>query len=234
MNLYVEEIPGGGMWSMRVPTARLISIRALSADANVSALFYRADQPLDRLNVPDTLKALHTARITKGHVLMSDMGHALASVVEDSVGWHDPLGGHSSAEDVERIFGRLSYAAAGNEFYRNARDVFLVELGKHGLGLSDLVANLNFFSKVVVDQSGQMRWVPGNVRNGSTVTLRSEVDLLIVLANCPHPMHPGGAYPRVPVEIVIEPCAAPGPDDFCRNFRPECGRAMELSERLRL
>ena len=94
--VYSEELPGGAMWSMRVPRQRVVRLTAVDAGANVSALFYNAVQPLDRLNVPDTLKALHTAKLTRGHVLMSDMGHALVSVVGDSLGWHDPLCGHWS------------------------------------------------------------------------------------------------------------------------------------------
>ncbi|MEI8292785.1 MAG: urea amidolyase associated protein UAAP1 [bacterium] len=228
---YTETIPGGGMWSMRVPRHREIHLRAMGARANLSALFYNALNPLDRLNVPDTLKALHTAKLARGHVLMSDMGHAMASIVDDSLGWHDPLGGHSTAEIVEKSFGKGTYQEKRNEFLRNAHDNFLVELAKHGLGLRDLVANVNFFSKVAADDPGRLEYHPEHCPEGAFVKLRSEIDLLVVLSNCPHPMHPPGEYPRVPVEVSIALCEPAGGDDFCRNFRPECGRAMQLSER---
>jgi uncharacterized protein YcgI (DUF1989 family) len=74
---------------MRIPRYRLARLTALDAGANVSALFYNASQPLDRLNIPDTLKALHTAKLTTGHILMTDMGRALVSITADSLGWHD-------------------------------------------------------------------------------------------------------------------------------------------------
>jgi urea carboxylase-associated protein 2 len=187
---------------------------------------------LDRLNVPDTLKALHTAKLTRGHVLMSDMGHALVSITEDTLGWHDPLGGHSTPKIIESAFGKNPYQTARNDFFRNARENFLIELSKHGLGLPDLVANVNFFSKVTVDDAGRLHFDVDHARAGASVTLRTELPVLVVFANCPHPMHPPGTYPRVPVHLAIEPCASPGPDDFCRNFRPECARALGLSERL--
>ncbi len=229
---YSESLPGGGMWSMRVPRHRAIQIKAGGSGANLSALFFNAANPLDRLNVPDTLKALHTAKLTRGHVLMSDMGHAMASIVEDSLGWHDPLGGRTTAEIVKRSFGEGSYQELRNDFLRNAHDNFLIELAKHGLGLRDVVANVNFFSKVTADDSGRLEYHPTHCHAGACVTLRSEIDLLVVFSNSPHPMHPAGEYPRIPVEISISRCEAAGQDDFCRHFRPECGRAMQLSERL--
>lgn len=229
--IYSEVLPPGAMWSMRIPRRRLVRLTALDAQANVSALFFQAQQPLDRLNIPDTLKALHTAKLTRGHVLMSDMGHALASITADSLGWHDPLGGHITADQVTRKFGRKTYQDHRNAFHRDAHSNFLIELFKHGLGLRDLVANVNFFSKVVVDAQGRMHFIPDHCPSGASLDLRTEMETLIVLANCPHPMHPGGKYPEARVEISVFPAEAPGPEDFCRKFRPECGRALALSER---
>jgi uncharacterized protein len=232
--LFSEILPSGAMWSMRIPRRRLIRLTALDSGANLSALFYNANQPLDRLNIPDTLKALHTAKLTRGHILMTDMGNALVSIVADSLGWHDPLGGHITAAMAAAKFGEHNYQQYRNDFYRNARDNFLIELTKHGLGLADIVANVNFFSKIVVDDEGRMKFVPDYCPAGARVGLRTEMDVLIVLANCPHPLAPAGEYPRARVEIEIFPCDPPGKDDFCRNFRPECGRTLALTERLYL
>jgi len=229
--LFEEILPAGAMWSMRIPRPRRIRLTAMEPGANVSALLYNAANPLDRLNVPDTLKALHTAKLTRGHVLMSDMGNALASIVEDSLGWHDPLGGHSNAAMVTSAFGPKSYQAARNDFHRNAHDNFLVELAKYGLGLADIVANVNFFSKVVADEEGRLAHVPDHCPAGASITLRTEIPVLLVLANCPHPMHPPGDYPRVPVRLEILPSDPPASDDYCRTFRPECARALDLSAR---
>lgn len=230
--LYAETIPGGAMWSMRIPRQRRARLTALDAGANVSAILYNADQPLDRLNVPDTLKALHTAKLTKGHILMTDMGNALASIVEDSLGWHDPLGGHLTAAQALTKYGDHNYQQYRNDFHRNAHNDFLVELSKHGLGLADIVANVNFFSKVAVDDDGKMAFVPNHASAGDYVDLRTEMNVLLVLANCPHPMNPATEYPVCRVQVEIFPAEVPGPDDFCRNIRPECARTLALTERL--
>lgn len=220
------------MWSMRIPRHRLVRLTALDAGANVSALLYNADQPLDRLNVPDTLKALHTAKLTTGHILMSDMGHALASIVDDTLGWHDPLGGHLTTAAMEKKYGEHTYQEYRNDFYRSAHDNFLVELTKHGLGLRDIVANVNFFSKVVVGDDGTMTWEANHAKEGASVMLRTEMNVLLVLANCPHPMAVAGEYPFRRVQVEVLQGSAPDADDFCRNFRPECARTLNLTQRL--
>lgn len=230
--LFEEIIPGGAMWSMTIPRHRLVRLTALGPNANVSALLYNARQPLDRLNVPDTLKALHTAKLTRGHILMSDMGHALASIVDDTLGWHDPLAGHATAAHIRAKYGEHTYQEFRNDWYRNAHDHFLVELQKHGLGLRDIVANVNFFSKVVADDDGVLHFAPDHAPSGAAITLRTEMDVLLVLSNTPHPLAPAGEYPRVAVKLEIEPAAPPAADDHCRNFRPECARTLALTDRL--
>src|ERR1700684_1705477 len=95
--LYEEALPGGAMWSGIVRRHCLLRLTDPEGGGNAGLMAYHAAQPLDRLNLPDTLKAQHTAKLSRGHVLMTDMGHVLLSLVEDSVGWHDPLGGHGSA-----------------------------------------------------------------------------------------------------------------------------------------
>jgi len=233
-SLFEEVIPGGAMWSMTIPRQRRVRLTALGANANVAALLFNARQPLDRLNISDTLKALHTAKLTRGHVLMTDMGHGIASIVEDTLGWHDPLGGIGTAEHVRAKYGAHTYQEFRNDWHRNAHDNFLVELGKHGLGLRDLVANINFFSKVVVDGDGVMHFTADHCPAGAAVTLRTEMETLLVLSNTPHPLAPAGDYPRVDVKIEILPAYPPTDDDYCRNFRPECARALALTARLHI
>jgi urea carboxylase-associated protein 2 len=232
--LFEETLPGGAMWSMPVARHRLVRFTALDAGANLAALLYSLRNPLDRLNLPDTLKALHTAKLTRGHVLMTDMGHAVASVVEDTLGWHDPLGGLLTGGHVAAKYGAHSYQDFRNDWFRNARDNFLVELGKHGLGERDFAANINFFSRVTVDDDGRIAFATDHCPAGASVTLRTEMDALLVLSNTPHPLAPAGEYPRRRVKIEILPGSPPPADDFCRNFRPEGARALALTDRLYL
>src|SRR5215469_8139687 len=172
--LFEEMVPGGGMWSIVLRRHLTLRLTDVEGGANVGLMAYQFENPLNRLNLPDTLKAQYTTKLTRGHVLMSDMGHALLSITVDTVGWHDPLGGHGSAALVKKKYGEATYQEKRNDWYRNAHDNFLIELGKYGLGKRDLVANVNFFNRVDVDAEGKMRFHPVNSKAGDSVDLRAE------------------------------------------------------------
>ena len=229
--LFEETVAPGGMASWVVRRHVAVRFTALDAGANLALLAYNREEPLDRLNLPDTLKAQHTAKLTRGHVLMGDMGRALLSVTGDGCGWHDPLGGHGNAALVREKYGEARYQEHRNAWYRNAHDNFLVELAKYGLGKRDLAANVNFFSRVDVDGEGRMAFRPGHAPAGAWVDLRAEIDLLVVVNTCPHPLDPAPRYAPGAVKAAFYQGEAPGPDDFCRTFRPENGRALALAER---
>lgn len=199
--------------------------------ANVGALLLNADNPSERLNLPDTLKAQHIARLTAGAALYSDMGRILCSITEDTLGWHDPLGGCSDAALVTAKYGALSYQEGRNGWHQNALDGFLIELEKHGLSRRDLMMNVNFLSKVEVGEDGGMHFVAGHAKSGDAVELRAEMNTLVILNTCQHPMDTHGMYRQVPVKLTLQRVAAPGPDDVCRTFRPENERGFTLTER---
>lgn len=229
--LFEEHLPGGGLWSWVLRRHTTLRLTDLEGGANVGLMAYNADAPLDRLNLPDTLKAQYTAKLTRGHVLMSDMGHALLSITADTCGWHDPLGGHGNVAFVRAKYGERNYQQARNDWYRNAHDNFLVELGKHGLGARDLVANANFFSRLDADDEGQLTFDPNNSKAGDTVDLRAEMNVLVALTTCQHPLDPNPSYAPKPVKITLLKTPPPGADDYCRNFRGENQRSFELTER---
>jgi urea carboxylase-associated protein 2 len=229
--LYDEQLPGGGLWSAVLRRHCVLRLTDMEGGANVSFMAWNAATPVDRFNIPDTLKAQYTAKLTHGHVLMSDMGRCLLSITADSVGWHDPLGGHGNAEDARLKYGERSYQDARNDWHRNAHDNFLIEAGKHGLGPRDLMANINFFSRLDAGADGRLAFHPANSKAGDAVDLRAEMDVLIVLTNCQHPLDPHPDYAPKPVRLSILRGSPPGPDDYCRNFRAENQRSFILTER---
>jgi len=228
--LATEAVPGGATWSHVLKRGTALRITDVEGGANVAAYFLNFDLPAERLNLPDTLKAQHTARLTKGHVLYSDMGRILCSITEDTVGWHDPIAGLSNAELVEKKYGKLTYQKARNNWHQNARDGLTIELGKYGLGTRDLHATVNFFSKVTVDESGDLHYVSHNSQAGSYVELRAEMNVLVLLNTCPHPLDPRGTYAPKPVSLSINRVPAPRPDDPCRTQCRENARGFLLTE----
>jgi uncharacterized protein len=228
--LLSEELPGGAAWSFTLRRHRTLRLTALEAGANVSLFCLNRADPVDRYNMPDTLKGQHTARLTTGFILVSDMGRAMLSITGDTLGWHDPLGGHDTAEIVERKWGAKRYQEARNAMHQNSRDHFLLELGKHGLDQRDLVPNVNFFSKVVANDEGKLAFVPGHSRKGDLIDLRAETDLLVILTTCHHPMDTAAAYDPKPVRAEVWRSDPPAANDYCRTYRPENERAFFNSE----
>jgi urea carboxylase-associated protein 2 len=228
--LWTGTVPGGATWSHVLKRGTALRMTDVEGGANVAAYFLNFDIPAERFNLPDTLKAQHTARLTKGHVLYSDMGRILCSITEDTVGWHDPLCGFSNNAHVEKKYGKASYQQFRNEWHRNARDGFLVELGKYGLGARDLHATVNFFSKVTVDEAGDLHYSANNSLPGSHVELRAEMNVLVLLNTCQHPLAPGGDYAPRPVELNISRVSPPRTNDPCRMHCRENTRGFMLTE----
>jgi urea carboxylase-associated protein 2 len=229
--VFEQDLPGGAMWSHVLKRHHTLRLTDVEGGANVGALLYNADLPLERYNMPDTLKAQHTAFVTSGRVLLSDMGRVLCSVTADTAGWHDTLSGHLNAAGTSAKWGAAGYQEKRNAYHRNAHDCFLVELGKWGLGKQDLVPNLNFFSKVSADGEGKLHLVPGASRAGSVVDLRAEMNVLVVLNTCPHPFDPSPTYAPKKVKLTVWRSDPPGPNDPCRTSRPEAGWGFENTER---
>jgi urea carboxylase-associated protein 2 len=223
--LLSHEIAPAAHWSLLLRGGRELHLTARQEGANCSVLLFAAHDSVDRLNIPDTLKAQMSARITPPMVLMSDRGNALASVTASSLDWHDCITGHSLDSHVAR-FGPSEYQEDRNEWRRSARAGLLSELRKHGRDTQDLHACVNFFSKVAVadDARGSLTFVPAHAVAGDWVTLRAEQDLLVVCSTAPHPMDPMWAPGAVLAEV--RPASPYGPDDPSMSFRPESARAL--------
>jgi urea carboxylase-associated protein 2 len=229
--LWEDRIAGGASWSLLLRRGNALRLEDTEGGANAAALFYNFECPVERYNMPDTLKAQHTAHLTKGFVLYSDMGRILCSVTEDSCGWHDPLGGHNNAAAVNRKYGFAGYQEYRNAWHRNPHDNFVQELNKYGLGLPDLTPPVNFFSKVRVDRDGSMDFVPGNSKPGDFVVLRAEMNLLVILDTGQHPLDPNPKYEPKPVKFSVLKAEPATPDDPCRLSRPENERGFINTER---
>ena len=229
--LWEETIQPGATWSHVLKRGTALRVVDIEGGANVGGIFYNFECPVERYNMPDTLKAQHIARLTTGFVLYSDMGRILCSVIADTVGWHDPIGGTSNKQLVEKKYGPSTYQESRNDYHKNGRDSFLVELGKWGLGPRNLVANVNLFSRVDVAEDGSMNFVAGNSKAGDYVELRAEMNVLAILNTCQHPLDPNPKYQPKPVHLSIRRVSRPTVDDACRVSRPENGRGFTLTER---
>ena len=230
--LYEELVPGGGHTSFVLKRGQLLRITDTEGGANVSLLLLNAAEKSERLNLPDTLKCQHTAKLTAGHCLYSDMGRVLAAITTDTCGWHDSFGGVLNAEEVAEKYGQGSYQQLRNGFFRNGVDNLLVEMGKWNLNLQDLLMCLNLFSKVTVDSDGGFQFQPGNSKAGDYLELYAPMDTLVVLSALQHPMDPAPEYAPKPVQLSWHAVASDGISVLCRSSRPENARGFHNTERL--
>lgn len=221
-----ERMPGGAHWSMQVSRGVQMTLTDIEGGANVGMLFYNPRNLLERFNAPDTLKCQHTFKLTRGHCLYSDMGRIFCSIIEDTVGWHDTVGGNLHNSQLENKWGIKTYQQVLNNRTFSGHDSFLVELAKYGLGKRDMAANLNVFSKVAVSEAGDFHFVENNSRPGDRIVLRFEMDTLVLFHTCPHPLNPAEAYPRKPVAYQLAKADPVLHDDYCMNSRPENQRGF--------
>ncbi|MCP2233486.1 urea amidolyase associated protein UAAP1 [Erwinia aphidicola] len=230
-HLYEETLPGGGHTSLVIKKGQLLRLTDLEGGANVSLMLLNADEKSERLNLPDTLKGQHTARLTAGHCLYSDMGRVLAAIVTDTCGWHDSFGGVLNAAEVAEKYGDGRYQELRNGFYRNGSDNLLVELGKWDLRLEDLLMVLNLFSKVSVDEAGSFRFHQNHSAPGSVVELYAPMNTLVVLTALQHPMDPNPHYAPRPVQLALRDAQDEQMLEGCKTLRPENLRALQNIER---
>ncbi|MGK8471807.1 urea amidolyase associated protein UAAP1 [Stutzerimonas stutzeri] len=230
--LYEETVPGGGHTSFILKRGQLLRLTDLEGGANVSLMLLNAQEKSERLNLPDTLKGQHTAKLTAGHCLYSDMGRVLAAITADTCGWHDSFGGVLNADEVMEKYGQGRYQELRNGFFRNGTNNLLVEMGKWNLNLQDLLMVLNLFSRVDVTANGAFAFHQGHSKAGDYIELYAPMDTLVILTALQHPLDPNPLYAPKPVQLSWHKVESDGISVLCRTSRPENGRAFHNTERL--
>ncbi|MEH2161137.1 MAG: urea amidolyase associated protein UAAP1 [Nostoc sp.] len=213
-----EKLPGGAYWDYVIKRGNTLRVTDLEGFQGVSMICYNADNSIERLNVADTAKIQFNAFLKKGMVIYSDMGRILFSITEDTYGYHDLICGCSNAAS--------NIAKYGESDYNNSRNNFLKALGKRGLTKKDLMPNLNLFSRVAVHPNGDLEYVAGDEKPGSFIDLRAEMNVLVIISNCPHVLHPDTAYKPKPIQLTVWKSSAPTPDDLCRTANEEVIRGF--------
>jgi urea carboxylase-associated protein 2 len=219
--LWDETIAAGGYAAKRLNRGARLRLTDGKGDACVSMLVFNAERPIERLNVADTIKVQWNAYLGAGRLLLSDMGKVMMSVIEDTSGRHDVFCGASNAASNAARYGDGDNWGA----HPNARDRFLLACAKFGLGRKDIHACVNWFKGVTIAADGATRFDGGGPA-GASVTLRAEMDVIVVLANCPHVLDPRSAYAVTPAQVSAWRGPITPADDAIRNATPEGLRAF--------
>jgi urea carboxylase-associated protein 2 len=217
-----ETLASGGYASRQLNRGARLRLTDVHGDACVSMLAFNAERPVERLNVADTLKVQWNAYLGAGRLILSDMGRVMLSILEDATEGHDAFCGASRAPRPG--------AAVDPSAHANARDRFMIALAKYGLGRKDIHPCINWFKPVTIGEDGATRLEVGPFAPGRHVTLRAEMDVIVVLADCPHVLDRRDGYPVTPVRATAWRGPVTPEDDPIRNATPEGLRAFQNVE----
>jgi urea carboxylase-associated protein 1 len=190
-----QVIPARTEWSGIVKKGQHLRIIDSEGKQAVDFLCYNADDREERYFAPNTIKAAGTISLTKGHALYSDQAQPLFTIVEDTYGSHDTIGGACSAASNQMLYGVKDCPGC--------RENFLKALAPHGMGRRDVVPNINFFMRVPVEREGAAAIARGDSPPGSYVELRAEMDVLAVLSNCPQINNPANDYNPTSIQVIV-------------------------------
>ena len=225
--IWERRLMPGEKRSESVGRNRYLRFTALGDNANLSVLLFNFFDKTEKYNMPDSLKAQHTAFFTEGNALISDNGRMLAGFSQDGLGWHDTISGHSTKAMVDARYGKTSFQINGNEYFRSGEENFKVELARNGLGFRDLVPCVNLFAKVFVESDGGMHYDPSHCKSGLSVTLKTEMAVLVILSNTPNALCESAKYPSVPILMEIFEAPKTSANDIWVAKCPENQRAFE-------
>lgn len=220
--IHQETLPAGWYWTSALAKGDVLRIVNTTGRSAVAFTCWSKADPTERFYHGDTVKIQWTARLSKGRLLLSEMGRVLASITEDSNGFHDVLMGGSNAASAVKQFGPGRC--------RNTRDNLIGAVSKFGLGKGDIPPIITFFAAVATDEQGALHWQPNKRQAGDYIELRAEQDLLVTLSNCPHPLDPATSFDPGDVAIVRyrdQPAAA---NDLARTATIEAVRAFENTQ----
>lgn len=192
-----EVVAPRGPWSRIVQAGDVLTIVDLHGNQAVDTLFYGADDHGLRYNAPATIAAQRNIFLSTGSVLRDSDGEPMLTIVEDEVGNHDTLGGACSQESNTLRYGhhtKHQHACVEN---------FIGEGARWGLTKADIVSNINFFMNVPVDPDGSLGIVDGLSAPGKKLSLRAEIDTLVLVSNCPQINNPCNGFNPTAVRMIV-------------------------------
>ena len=200
--LFEETIPGGWNFSHHLKKGTCLRLTDVAGGANASTLVYNSANFTERYNMADTLKAQFTSYLTKDYALFSDMGRILLSIVDDTCGWHDTMTASSNFKSNTAKYGDKNYQEFRNSYHRNGLNSLITEIAKYGMTVRDLHSHINFFTRINVDDNGGLSYF-NQAKAGAYVDLHAEMDALVVINTCPHPLDNNPVYDPKPLKVTV-------------------------------
>jgi uncharacterized protein len=197
--VYRHVIPAGEPWIYELRRGQYFRILDLGGNQAVDTLFYNAHDYTDRYSAQDTIRSQRNLYLTTGTRLLSTAGNTLLTIVADTCGRHDTLGGACAQESnmVRYAIEKRHMHACRNSFLKAVTE------WDHGMTKRDITANINFFMNVPVTPEGGLTFEDGISEPGKYVEMRAETDVVVLISNCPQLNNPCNAYNPTPVEVIV-------------------------------
>jgi len=194
-----QVVPAGEAWLGTITAGQFFRIVDLEGNQAVDTLFFSAADPRERYSAVDTIRAQGGLYLTTGTALKSTDDNTLLTIVADTCGRHDTIGGACSAESNTVRYGHQT------KNMHNCRDSFLAAVQNADVNLTkrDLTANINFFMNVPVTPEGKLTFEDGVSAGGKYVEMRAEMDVLCLISNCPQLNNPCNAYNPTPIRLLV-------------------------------
>lgn len=192
-------VEAGDPFVLEIAKGQHVRIVDLEGNQAVDTIFYNAHDYADRYSAQDTIREQGNIYLTTGTSLLSTKGNVLLTITSDTCGRHDTLGGACAAESnmVRYDIGKRYMHACRQSFIKG------IQLWDHGLEKRDITSNINFFMNVPVTSEGKLTFEDGVSDAGKYVELRAEIDVLMVISNCPQLNNPCNGYNPTPVQILV-------------------------------
>jgi len=199
-NAVFDQVLDAGLgFSKTIASGQIFRIVDLEGNQAVDTLFYDAFDATNRYSAVDTIREQGNVYLTTGTKLRSTDGDVLLTIVADTCGRHDTLGGACAAESNQ-----VRYALDKRHMH-NCRDTFVLEIQKNLSHMSkrDITHNINFFMNVPLTPDGKLTFEDGISAPGRYVELRAERDVTVLISNCPQLNNPCNGYDPTPVRLLI-------------------------------
>ena len=197
-----EVVPARAPWSAVVSRGDILTIVDVGGNQSADCLLYNAHDTDERYSVPDTIAWSGNVYVRTGTVLRSNEGNPLATVVANEIDRQDTIGGACGKESNTLRYGHHTAAEHG------CRENFLAEAAKYGMGARDIVSNLNWFMNVPIEADGTLGIVDGISGPGKRVAFRAEMDILVLVSNCPQMNNPCNDFNPTPLRMIVTEGAA--------------------------
>ena len=195
-----ETVPAGEYFLKVVKAGETVRILDLEGNQAADTLFYNSHNPTERYSAVDTIREQGNVYLTAGSKLMSSENNVMLEITADTCGRHDTLGGACAAESNTTRY------ALEKKCMHACRDSWLVAFTEHeelGMGKRDITHNINFFMNVPVTADGGLTFEDGISDAGKYVELRAEMDVLVMISNCPQLNNPCNGWNPTPIEVLV-------------------------------